>query len=105
MQVLLSNDYTDKQDGGNLVAWQIYEVHHRKNSRSPMGAFHTEKQENMKKRHHVHLLKHVKNFLHEDNRHLAIMKNNVKNFRLWMEHNLMEEAGLPETFVNNPRQY
>jgi hypothetical protein len=22
-----------------------------------------------------------------------------------MEHTLMEEAGLPETFVNNPRQY
>jgi len=33
------------------------------------------------------------------------MKNNVKSFRLWMEHALMEEAGLPETFANNPRQY
>jgi len=24
MQISSSNDYTDKQDGGKLVAWQIY---------------------------------------------------------------------------------
>jgi hypothetical protein len=99
MQVLLSNYYTDKQDGGNLVAWQTHELHHRKDSRSPIGAFHTEKQENIKNRYHVRLLTHVKNFLHEYNRHLAIMKNNVKNFRLWMEHTVMEEADLPESLL------
>jgi len=47
---------------------------------------------------------YVKYFLHENNRHFAVIKNNVKSFRLRMEHTLMEEAGLSETFVNNPRQ-
>jgi len=50
MSVLISNDYTDKQEGGNLVAWQTYEAHYRKDNRSPIGVFHTEEQENIFKK-------------------------------------------------------